>query len=196
MIFQSPLQLYANQNFRNLLKDIQLQWKGRGVETEVVGIFMAKTDGKVQGIQNLLQWLTHPIIYTDDAMRTLMSLRDDTGANVFGESFLNFLQRFRFSGDMWSVSEGILLSAGEPFLYLDGKAIEIAIIRLWANYLLQPKFDFRVNTDFLQIRRFYNSNLVVIQDIIYSPHKPPIVNFEAASWEDLLQPVKIANPKL
>jgi nicotinic acid phosphoribosyltransferase len=189
MIFQSPLQLYAEPNVYNLLKDIQLQWRSRGEEDETSGVYTASADGTIQGVQTLLEWLSAPMIYSDVAMRKLMSLRDNTGVNVFSESFLNFLQRFRFSGDLWAMAEGTITFAGQPILQMKGKAIEVAVIKLWIAYLLHPKAGFQEDTNFLQIRRFYNSDAQMIQDVIYSLENQPIVNFEAATWKDLLQAI-------
>lgn len=195
MHFQSPLQLYAAPDAVKILEAMQLQWQGRGVQEVMLGVFRTIAEGEVSGLQILLQWLNAPIIYDEVAMRKLMSLRDATGANVFREGFLNYLQRFRFNGEVWSVAEGTLVSAGAPILQLKGEALAIANVQLWAHYLVKPSVEFQPDINFLQIRRFYNSEFQIIQDVIYSLENQPIVNFEAASWEDLLQPVKIINPK-
>lgn len=195
MIVTSPLQLYAAPYSYEALRIIQLQWKSRGVEEIVSGVFMAMTDGYIEGVQHIIQWLSVPAVYDNAAIGKLMSVRDDTGVNVFSESFLNYLQRFNFGGEVWAVKEATAVFAGMPVLQVKGGKIQVAIIQLWVNYLLQPNVKFQTATNFLQVRRFYNSDSTIIPDIIYALETPPIVNFEAADWEDLLQPIFIENPK-
>ena len=195
MIITSPLQLYAVQNSHEALRTIQLQWEGRGVEEVISGIFIAISDGAVQGVQNVIQWLNTPAIYDNAAIGKLMRVRDDAGANIFSEGFLNYLQRFRFDGEVWALTEGTAIFAGIPVLQVKGSKIQVTIIQLWVNYWLQPSVKFEAATNFLQARRLYNSDSTIIPDIIYSLETPPIVNFEATSWEDLLQPIFTGTPK-
>jgi nicotinic acid phosphoribosyltransferase len=116
-----------------------------------------------------------------------MNLRDKAGNNVFSEGFLNYLQRFRYAGMLWTMPEETLVFENQPILQIKGNAIQVAILQLWVQHLIRPAGKMEESTQQIQVRRFYNSDLQQIQDIIFSPDSEPIVNFEATSWQDLLQ---------
>jgi len=53
--------------------------------------------------------------------------------NVFSEAFLDFLKRFSFTGDMYSVKEGTVIFPGEPIITIRANAVEAQLIE---TYLL------------------------------------------------------------
>ncbi len=187
MLFHSPLHLYADKNNWNVLKTIQLQWEGRGADLDQLFIFKTEKPGKIKNVNILLQWLHQSLPFEANAMSRLMSARDEQGGNLFSESFINFLQRFRFAGTFWAVADETWILAGQPILQIQSSALHAAILQLWVTHLIKPAIYLVSSDELLQVRRFYDKDGKIIQDTIFSPDTPPIVNFEAASWEDLLQ---------
>jgi|GEM_PF-2146790 len=187
MIFQSPFQLYAAPYLQNRLKIIQLQWQGGAVEEVVTGGFYAITDGVATGINVLLQWLSKPVPFDAPAMSHLMSVRDEKGINIFSESFLNYLQRFRMKGELWSAPEATPVFAGQPFLQVRSIFIQVTILQLWVEHLIQPQGDFTDLKNFIQIYRFYDTDKKIIQDVIGMPEIPPIVPFSFITRQNMLQ---------
>ncbi|HKK66062.1 MAG TPA: nicotinate phosphoribosyltransferase [Clostridia bacterium] len=51
-----------------------------------------------------------------------------SGLNLFHDSFLEYLRSFRFTGDIYSMSEGTLIFPGEPLLRVHGSLIEAQLI--------------------------------------------------------------------
>ncbi|MDZ7792288.1 MAG: nicotinate phosphoribosyltransferase [Spirochaetia bacterium] len=51
-----------------------------------------------------------------------------SGLNLFHDSFLEYLKNFRFTGDIYSMSEGTLIFPGEPLLRVHGNLIEAQLI--------------------------------------------------------------------
>ncbi len=50
------------------------------------------------------------------------------GKGVFNEEFLDYLRRFRFTGDIWAVPEGTVVFPGEPIMTVRAPAIEAQFI--------------------------------------------------------------------
>lgn len=50
------------------------------------------------------------------------------GRNLFSEDFLNYLENFRFSGDIWAVPEGTPIFPKEPIMTIRAPAIEAQLI--------------------------------------------------------------------
>ena len=48
--------------------------------------------------------------------------------NLFDDEFIEYLKRFRFSGDIWSVEEGEIVFAGEPIMIVRGSIIEAQLV--------------------------------------------------------------------
>ena len=55
------------------------------------------------------------------------------GRNIFGEEFLEYLENFKFTGDIWAVPEGTPIFPKEPILTVRAPAIEAQLIE---TYLL------------------------------------------------------------
>lgn len=53
----------------------------------------------------------------------------DTGR--FDESFLSYLRDFRFTGDIWAVTEGTVIFPGEPFITVRAPIIEAQLIETY-----------------------------------------------------------------
>lgn len=166
---------------------MQLQWQSGGVVSEKTIVFFTVHEDIVNGLAVLLQWLSNIPDFDVKSLSYLTNLKNENGRAVFSESFLNFLQRFRFEGALWAVKDGIRIQPEQPILQIQAKSLHLAIIQLWVQYLVKPETYSQFVENMIQVRRFYNSEGKIIQDIIYSPDTTPIVNFEAASWEDLLQ---------
>lgn len=187
MIPFNPFQIYANKNLQKALESMQLQWQSGGVVSEKTIVFFTVHEDIVNGLAVLLQWLSNIPDFDVKSLSYLTNLKNENGRAVFSESFLNFLQRFRFEGALWAVKDGIRIQPEQPILQIQAKSLHLAIIQLWVQYLVKPETYSQFVENMIQVRRFYNSEGKIIQDIIYSPDTTPIVNFEAASWEDLLQ---------
>ncbi|MFN7119003.1 MAG: hypothetical protein ACK4TA_19545 [Saprospiraceae bacterium] len=187
MLYDSPLSLYADEQCWNDLKIMQLHWQSRGEEQMQWQAFYPLINGKIEYVTLLLHWLNKPLPFEAAAMARLMSARAEDGTNLFSESFINFLQRFRFYGEIWLMNEGTPVFKDQPIIQTHSSLLHGAILQLWIQYLIKPDSYLVKPENLLQMRRFYDKAGNIIQDIIFSPDTPPIVNFEAASWEDLLQ---------
>ncbi|MCQ2056309.1 MAG: nicotinate phosphoribosyltransferase [archaeon] len=51
---------------------------------------------------------------------------------VFGETFLNFLKNFRFTGDVWALPEGTPVFPGEPIVTIRARAAEAQILETFS----------------------------------------------------------------
>lgn len=52
--------------------------------------------------------------------------------NLFGEDFLDYLRRFRFTGDIWAVPEGTPVFPGEPLVTVRAPASQAQLIETYA----------------------------------------------------------------
>ena len=52
--------------------------------------------------------------------------------NLFGEDFLGYLRRFRFTGDIWAVPEGTPVFPGEPLVTVRAPASQAQLIETYA----------------------------------------------------------------
>lgn len=195
MLSSNPFQLYANKDFQKPLESIQLQWQSGGEVSEKTIIFLTRYKGIVNGLDVLLKWLNNIPVFDIKSVSYLTNLKNENEQAIFSESFLNFLQRFRFKGIMWAVENGVEVHSEQPVLQMQATPLHLTIIQLWLRYLVQPETYSQFVETMIQVRRFYNSEGKIIQDIIYSPDTTPIVNFEAASSEDLLKPLTIVIQK-
>ena len=53
------------------------------------------------------------------------------GRNLFSEDFLNYLETFRFTGDIWAVPEGTPIFPKEPIMTIRAPAIEAQLIETY-----------------------------------------------------------------
>lgn len=73
------------------------------------------------GLKDLLTQLSS-LSFSDDDIEYLRSL------GTFGDSFLNDLSEFRFSGDVYSVEEGTIVFPGEPVVRVHASLMEAQLI--------------------------------------------------------------------
>lgn len=73
------------------------------------------------GVQQVIQYLKNLRFEKED----IAFLRSK---NMFDEGFLNYLENFRFSCDVWAIPEGTPIFPGEPMLIVRGPAIESQLV--------------------------------------------------------------------
>ena len=81
---------------------------------------------KVYGIDSFCKYFS-TLKFVPEQIHQLASLKED-GKAIFNESFLNYLQRLRFSFDLKAVSEAEAALAGQTVLAISGPKIELKII--------------------------------------------------------------------
>ncbi len=74
----------------------------------------AGLDSVVKYIQNLK--------FTSEDIKYLKSLK------IFSEKFLKYLETFKFTGDVYSVTEGTIIFPNEPVMTIRGKIIEVQFL--------------------------------------------------------------------
>jgi len=79
------------------------------------------------GLELAAQWLSQ-FRFTADDVQYLGSLKGADGKNLFDESFLNYLQRMRFSCDIDAIPEGTISLPNEPLLRVQGPLIQAQLI--------------------------------------------------------------------
>jgi nicotinate phosphoribosyltransferase len=84
------------------------------------------------GLETVLDYLEH-LAFTDDDVRYLASLE------LFSSRFLDWLPRFRFTGDVYAMPEGTPVFANEPLLELDAPLPEGQVVETFVlnQYHLQ-----------------------------------------------------------
>jgi len=73
------------------------------------------------GLEDLVETLEN-LTFEEDEIAYLRSI------GYFNEEFLDFLRNFRFSGDLWSVSEGTVVFPGEPLIRVHATLMEAQLI--------------------------------------------------------------------
>ena len=73
------------------------------------------------GLETLLEKL-QALTFTRDDLRYLKEL------GTFDDGFLDYLEKFRFSGSLWAMKEGTVVFPNEPLIRIDGGLIECQII--------------------------------------------------------------------
>lgn len=73
------------------------------------------------GLQEIAEYVTRLRFDADD-------LRYLRGLGLFSRDFLEYLRHFRFSGDLWAMSEGEIFFAGEPLIRVTAPVIEAQIM--------------------------------------------------------------------
>lgn len=76
------------------------------------------------GLEQVIHYLLN-IRFTDEQIRYLRST--ETFSNI-GEDFFDYLNNFRFTGDVWAVPEGTVLFPNEPILRIEAPIIESQIV--------------------------------------------------------------------
>lgn len=77
------------------------------------------------GIDAALEYVTS-LRFTEEQIAYLRTV--PTLAEAMTDSFADYLRDFRFRGDVWTVAEGTVMFAGEPFVRVEANIIEAQII--------------------------------------------------------------------
>ena len=79
------------------------------------------------GLELVADWLQQFTFSTSD-IQYLGSLKNSSGSTLFDESFLNFLQRIKFSCDIHAVPEGTVVYPHQPILRVEGPLLQCQLI--------------------------------------------------------------------
>ncbi len=66
--------------------------------------------------------------FGDDDIRFLRAMKSSAGAPLFRDAFLQYLEDFRFSGNIRAVPEGTVVFPNEPLLQVSGTLIECQMV--------------------------------------------------------------------
>ncbi|BCD60211.1 MULTISPECIES: nicotinate phosphoribosyltransferase [unclassified Nitratiruptor] len=107
----------------------------KGMNKEAIFEFFIRPTKKrpyfvMAGLEQLLYFLQY-CRFSDSSIEYLR------GSKKFSESFLEYLKHFRFSGDVWAVSEGEIVFANEPLVTIKANLIEAQIIETFLINTLQ-----------------------------------------------------------
>jgi nicotinate phosphoribosyltransferase len=83
--------------------------------------------GIAAGLQDAIQAVIEMQFSSED-IRYLASLKTAAGSAFFTRKFLDYLERFRFSGNIRAVPEGTAIFPNEPILQVSGNLIECQIV--------------------------------------------------------------------
>ncbi len=175
------------------LQGAQEVWLHGDYETQAVYRLSAREPGMVSGLDLFLQFLQHYQI-TPAEVSYLAALGYRYPGYYFQESFLNYLQRMRFQGDMYAILGGTVVFPGTPFVVMRGSQLQllilgVALLHYFAALAgLQWKAqiaDMRIP----QVRRYYDQQGQPMGDQLLYTDQPATAPVRAAHWDDLLQPV-------
>ena len=79
------------------------------------------------GLESAVRAVLEPRFDPDD-IRYLKSLKSSAGRPVFSDTFLSFLSKFKFSGNIRAIPEGTVVFPHEPLLQVTGRLIECQIV--------------------------------------------------------------------
>lgn len=81
------------------------------------------------GLEQVVEYI-NDLRFDDDDIEYLR------GKNIFDEDFLEYLRSFRFTGDIYAVTEGTVIFPGEPIMTVKAKAIEAQFIETYVLLML------------------------------------------------------------
>lgn len=95
---------------------------GRGEETAYFDMFFRKVPDNagyaiMAGVEQVIEYL-NGLSFTPEDIEYLR------GKKMFSEQFLEYLEKFKFSCDVWAVPEGMPIFPGEPIITVKGPAIQ------------------------------------------------------------------------
>ena len=76
------------------------------------------------GLEQIVEYINN-LHFDEDDIAYLRS------KNYFSDKFLDFLKKFRFTGDIWAIPEGTVVFPGEPLMIVRGRAIEAQFIETY-----------------------------------------------------------------
>ncbi|KAK3604141.1 hypothetical protein CHS0354_001948 [Potamilus streckersoni] len=79
------------------------------------------------GLETLLRF-AEQAQFNDDDLRYLESLTNPRGNRIFDRNFIRFLEKFRFTVDIYAVPEGSVVFAHEPLIRVEGNLPECQLI--------------------------------------------------------------------
>lgn len=91
-------------------------------------MLLAEAPSVARGQEEFLAW-TASIRFSPDQIQKLGALQGSDGYALFGESFLNYLQRFSFQCEVVAVAEGTSVFRGEPLVRISGPAIQVQMVQ-------------------------------------------------------------------
>lgn len=96
------------------------------------------------GVEQMIEYL-EDLSFTDEDIEYLR------GKNMFSEGFLEYLRKFEFKCDVWSVPEGTPVFPGEPLVIVRGPAIQAQFVE--TMILLTVNFQTMIATKANRIAR-------------------------------------------
>lgn len=99
---------------------------GRGEETAYFDMFFRKVPDNagyaiMAGVEQVIEYL-NGLSFTPEDIEYLR------GKKMFSEQFLEYLEKFKFSCDVWAVPEGMPIFPGEPIITVKGPAIQAQFV--------------------------------------------------------------------
>ncbi|MBE6530337.1 MAG: nicotinate phosphoribosyltransferase [Ruminococcaceae bacterium] len=83
----------------------------------------------VAGLEQIVEYINNLHFDADD----IAYLRSK---NCFSEDFLQYLENFKFSGDIWAIPEGTIVFPGEPLLTVRATAIQAQFVETYILMML------------------------------------------------------------
>ncbi len=108
-------------------------WKSQMLECEgVFHLFFRKSPFQggyaiAAGLENVIDYVNHWNFTTSD-LDYLASLTAENGNPIFEEGFLNYLQNFKFSGQIDAIEEGEVVFPYEPLIRVQGPLIQAQLL--------------------------------------------------------------------
>ncbi len=81
------------------------------------------------GLEQVVEYI-NDLKFDDDDIEYLRSKK------IFDEEFLSYLKTFRFTGDIWAVTEGTVVFPGEPIMVVRAPAIQAQFIETYVLLVL------------------------------------------------------------
>jgi nicotinate phosphoribosyltransferase len=97
--------------------------------------------------------------FSADDVQYLGSLKGADGQALFSETFLHYLQRLRFTGDVYAVPEGTLMYPHEPLIRIEAPLLQAQLIE--TALLTLTNFSSLIATKAVRIRRAAGNDQVL-----------------------------------
>jgi nicotinate phosphoribosyltransferase len=102
--------------------------QGKSAETATFDLYYRHNPfkggyGIAAGLENAVRAIIEAK-FSDDDLSFLRSLKSAAGTPIFSETYLRYLSKFHFSGDIRAIPEGTVVFPNEPLLQVSGNLIE------------------------------------------------------------------------